>query len=178
MRNIYWTWGDGGDMYVGCSEWELWTTQTLGGGVGSLSVTQNASLTLNSGTFQIGIHGGTGTADFNTTSSIYSNGGFNVGTYTFVNALSVVHPSVGIVTIEGNTTVSTDQPLVGGWGGMGTVTMSGNATYNAGAPLQPSLRRLGQRRRPVEYARQLVLPHRRCMSASMTAPPRSAPSAT
>ena len=67
-NGLGWGWTDGGDVYVGCSEWEEgyngtdWsgTPQTLAGGVGDMTVKDNAILKI-SGNLAIGAHGGTGT---------------------------------------------------------------------------------------------------------------------
>ena len=62
MRNYGWVWSDGGDVYVGTSEWENGvnaTTQVQYGGIGALTIQDNANLTCS--TFVTGADGGTAT---------------------------------------------------------------------------------------------------------------------
>ncbi|MFZ1935597.1 MAG: autotransporter-associated beta strand repeat-containing protein [Thermoguttaceae bacterium] len=136
MRNYGWTWMDGGDMYVGCNEWDNGdnaTDNAYMGGVGSLTVTDHATLTLNDGTFQIGIHGGTGTGIFSGTSTTWSAGGFNVGIGTSGTQTGSMK-AYGNVTVSDNATITCQSLAVGDSGGIGVLTMSGNATINATNP--------------------------------------------
>ncbi len=152
MRNYGWTWGDGGDIYVGCSEWENGvnaTTQTLAGGVGALTVRDNATLNC-SGQLVVGAHGGTGTVNVSG-GQVTINGdtyiglaGSNVGNYgygtftqtggtVYVGALRIGYSSGanGVVNISGGPLTIGGDAFVGEAGGTGTMAVA-NSTVTCG----------------------------------------------
>jgi fibronectin-binding autotransporter adhesin len=128
MRNYGWLWTDGGDVYVGCNEWDngvnVRTPLTQVGGTGTLTVKDTASMIVQ-GVLQVGVNGGNGT--FNMTGGNVVAGDFWIG-----NAANVgvdVATTTGVANISGGKLVSRGWISVGGSreGGVGTVTVSGTA---------------------------------------------------
>ena len=122
MRNYGWVWNDGGDVYVGCAEWDNGAngrTQTQGGGIGSLTVKDSATLSIPTGQFYVGVHSGTGTC------SLTGSGGISA-----INSFVGLLNGVGDMTMGNgvdNPTVNMSNEFRVGDSGYGTFTMnSGN----------------------------------------------------
>ncbi|MGB7735181.1 MAG: autotransporter-associated beta strand repeat-containing protein, partial [Thermoguttaceae bacterium] len=128
IRNYGWTWWDGGDVYVGCSEWENGdnaTTQTLWGGSGSFTVQDYATANVNQ--LIVGTHGGTGTANFSGNAVVTVRSNFDIGD----SATAGLGGAYGTCTMSGNAKVTeAGQFQVGTNGGTGTLVMSNNSSIS------------------------------------------------
>jgi autotransporter-associated beta strand protein len=152
-RNWGAIWGDTGDVYVGCNEWENGAvpfpgTHTGLGGVGSLIVKDAAQLTVGgdvggSASVQVGINGGTGTMLVSNTAMVYVAADINVGylsgfgTVTMTDASTILKSALfnSYVTIGCNGAGVWDHKggfadlrtsvYVGQSGGTGTLNLDG-----------------------------------------------------
>jgi autotransporter-associated beta strand protein len=107
-RNYGWIWNDGGDVYVGCAEWDNGPNprpQTQLGGSGSLTVKDYATLNLPTGSMAVGMHSGTGTA------AVSNHGVINCGSEIW---LGVSPGSCGTLSINDSASVSCTRLMFGG----------------------------------------------------------------
>jgi autotransporter-associated beta strand protein len=145
MRNYGWVWNDGGDVYVGCAEWDNGANpqyQTQLGGSGSLTVKDLATANLPTGSMCIGMHSGTGTVVVSNYGVINCGGDINLGVGLGARASLSVNDS-GFVTCwqvlfggadSTSATISlSGRKIVSGvLGGGGTLATTG--LYSSGSP--------------------------------------------
>jgi len=132
MRNYGWIWNDGGTVIVGGAEWERNVNDTGSwgqeGGIGTLTIQDNAQLNVPAANVHIGMHSGTGTLDMSGSGAIVTGGRLFVGYVA----------GVGTVNMSGDSSIATSNgiDIASVQGAQGTMTMRDSSKITVAGELR------------------------------------------